>query len=129
MRFAPKLRTSVTGALAVGAAALVSTVPAHAGHFGDDGGYVKKVVIIKKHYGHPGYGFGGGGLVKKVVIVKKPTVHAGYGYHSYGYHPRTTVVVKKHFGGPSYGSYGPGYGSYGPRPVGFYGHSRFDDDF
>jgi hypothetical protein len=54
--------------------------------------------------------------------VKKPAVHPGYGFHGYGYHPRATVIVKKHIGGP-------GYGSYGPRPVGFYGHSRFDDDF
>ena len=116
------MRTLGVGALGVGAAALVSALPAHAGYFGDDGGYVKKVVIIKKHYGHPGYGYGDGGFVKKVVIVKKPAVHPGYGFHGYGYHPRTTVIVKKHFGGP-------GYGSYGPRPVGFYGHSRFDDDF
>ena len=106
MSFASKIRAPVTGALAVGAAALVSALPAQAGHFGDDGGFVKKV-----------------------VIVKKPAVHAGYGFHGYGYPPRTTVIVKKHFGGPGYGSYGPGYGFYGPRPVGFYGHSRFDDDF
>src|SRR5215210_2908410 len=52
----------VEHALAIGAAALASALPAHAGHFGDDGGYVKKIVIIKKHYGHPGYGFGGGGF-------------------------------------------------------------------
>ena len=122
MGFAAKMRTLGVGALGVGAAALVSALPAQAGYFGDDGGYVKKVVIIKKHYGHPGYGYGDGGFVKKVVIVKKPAIHAGYGFHGYGYHPRTTVIVKKNFGGP-------GYGSYGPRPVGFYGHSRFDDDF
>ena len=49
MRFASQKRASVVGALAIGAAALASAAPAHAGHFGDDDGYVKKVVIIKKH--------------------------------------------------------------------------------
>ena len=129
MRFASRMKMSFAGALTLGAVALVLAVPAQAGHF-DYGGYFKKVVIVKKSFAHPSYDFHGGGYVKKVVIVKKRFGPHGYGSHGYGFHgygphgygyPRaTTVVVKKHFAHP-------GYGFHGPRPVGFYGHSRYDD--